>query len=170
MKYCSSCKKLIEDNADNCAVCSNELSEINPDSIICITEVKGTFIAMLENALKDEGIPCAFKAVGSDVYNSYNAKVFSENEYKVLVPFEYYNRAFDVCIGVGLVTEEDKVQVDVSTQNTDSSQTYEEKFEEKTGSKHRAWQMLWMILFIVGACLVIWGVDWIAHFFNPYLR
>lgn len=169
MKYCSSCKKIISTDADVCDSCSNPAFDIAPDCVVCVAEVKGTFISMLENALKDEGIPCMFESKGKDVYNSYNAKVFSESEYKVLVPFEYYNKAFDVCVGVGLVSEDDRIQVDSSTQNDEYSKTYEEKFEEKAGAKHRTWQMLWMILFIVGACLVIWGIDWIAHFFNPYL-
>lgn len=169
MKYCSSCKKLFTNDNEVCDACSNPVSDVAPDSVVCIAEVKGTFIAMLENSLKDEGIPCAFESKDKDVYNSYNAKVYSESDYRVLVPFEYYNKAFDVCVGVGLATEEGRIQVDASTQNNEASKSYEEKFEEKTGSKHRTWQMLWMILFIVGACLIIWGIDWIAHFFNPYL-
>lgn len=169
MKYCSSCKRIINTNADVCDFCSKNTEEISGESIVGVTTVKGKTIAMLENALKDLGIPCSFVKTDGDIYNELNAKVNAESDFKLLVPFEYYQKAFDVCVGMGFVSPEDRLIPEAENNSDTPSKSYEEKFEEKNGLKHRTWQMIWMIVFIVAACLVIWGIDWIAHFFNPYL-
>lgn len=163
MKYCSSCKKIIIDDSESCAVCGGETESISPESIVTVAVVKGTSVNILEPSLKEAGIPCGFENTSADVYNSYNAKVSADSDHKVLVPFEMYNRAFDVCEGFGFVKEEDRLIPDTEDENTDN-RTYEEKFEAGTGMKHRTWSMLGIILFVVLACVVIWGVDFVAEF------
>ena len=163
MKYCSSCKCVINDEAQTCNQCGSTVSGIAPESIVSVATVKGTAVNVLEPALKAEGIPCSFEKTDSDIYNAFNIKVSADSDYKVLVPFEMYNKAFDVCVGFGFADEENRLIPDEETENTDT-RSYEEKFEAGTGMKHRTWSMIGIILFVVLACVVIWGVDFAAEF------
>lgn len=165
MKYCSSCKCIINNEAETCPQCSGTVSDIAPESIVSVATIKGTAVNVLEPALKAEGIPCSFEKTDSDIYNAFNIKVSADSDYKVLVPFEMYNKAFDVCAGFGVVQEEDRLIPDVEEENTDT-RSYEERFEAGTGMKHRTWSMLGIILFVILACVVIWGVDFAAEFFK----
>ncbi|MBQ8001148.1 MAG: hypothetical protein IJ298_08140 [Ruminococcus sp.] len=169
MKYCSSCKHIVNSDAQQCDLCSGAVADISPESAVCVVTVKGRMISLLENPLKDVGIPCSFVKTEGDVYNELNAKVNAESDFDLLVPFEYYRKAFDVCLGLGFVSPEDRLVPESEDTSSAPTQTYEEKFEQKNGVKHRTWQMIWMILFIIAACLVIWGIDFVAHYFNPYL-
>ncbi len=169
MKYCSSCKRIINADSELCGLCGKNIADISPESIVCVTVVKGRSISILENALKDMGIPCSFAKTDGDIYNELNAKVNAESDFNLFVPFEYYQKAFDTCVGIGFASPEERLVPETDDSVEASAKSYEEKFEEKNGVKHRTWQMIWMIIFIVAACLIIWGIDWIAHFFNPYL-
>lgn len=168
MKYCEKCKMIIDKDADTCEVCNNALSDITKTSVVTVAVIKGRTVKVLEPVLKDAGIVCAFENTDGNVYNSLNIKVNSESDFRVLVPFEMYSKAFDICLVMSLVTEEDRLVEPQYVEN--DTETYDEKFEKVTGKKRGAWQMLWMILIIVGACLVIWGVDWVAHLINPALN
>ncbi len=164
MKYCSSCKGIVNDEAEKCSVCNGELCDIAGESTVIVAVVKGTALKLLEPALKEVGIPCVFEKTDGNVYNEYNLKVSAESDYKVLVPFEMYNKAFNVCEGFGFVNSEDRlIPEDAQSEDTDN-RSYNEKFEAKTGLKHRTWQMLSLILFVIAACLVIWGIDFAAEF------
>lgn len=161
MKICEKCFNIITD-ADVCTCGNQKLSEIKPQSRVKVAEVKGSLRAIVEPALCNKGIPCEFFNPEKDVYTQYNPKINAETNYFLLVPFEFYNEAFDVCIGLGLAEVDDKVLVDESTQISGDNKTYDQRFEEATGTKRRRFQILWIILFIVVACLVIWGIDIIA--------
>ena len=165
MKYCSSCKSLINEEAEVCSCCGGALSKTLPESVVTVAVVKGTAVSILESALKAEGIPCSFEKTDSDIYNAYNAKVSADSDNKVLVPFEMYHKAFDVCEGFGFVKEEDRLLPEEEEVDTDN-RSYDEKFEAGTGMKHRTWSMLGIIIFVVLACVVVWGVDMVAEFFK----
>lgn len=163
MKYCSSCKCIVKEDCDSCNVCGKNVSDVSFESIVTVAVVKGTAVNVLEPSLKSEGIPCSFEKTDSDIYNAFNAKVSADSDYKVLVPFEMYNRAFNVCEGFAFVKEEDRLIPDDEDDNEDT-RSYDEKFEAGTGMKHRTWSMLSIILFVILACVVIWGVDFAAEF------
>ncbi len=169
MKYCPSCKRIIDADTAVCDLCSCAVTDITPESIVCVATLKGKTVSLLENALKDVGIPCSFARTDGDIYNELNAKVNAESDFNLLVPFEYYQKAFDICVGMGFASPEDRLIPEAEDEEETPAKSYEEKFEEKNGVKHRTWQMIWMLVFIVAACLLIWGIDWIAHYFNPYL-
>lgn len=162
MKYCSSCKSIITEDTDKCPVCHKASEDISETSAVTVTTVKGNVISVLEPALKDAGIPCRFEKKDGSIYNEYNIKISAESDFRVLVPFEMYNKAFDVCEGFGFVKSEDRLIPDDENAGSDN-RSYNEKFESATGVKHRTWQMLSIVAFIVLACLLIWGVDFIAE-------
>ncbi len=161
MKYCEKCHSLVTEG-EVCTCGNNKLKELNPQSSVKVAEVKGSIRAIAEPALKEKGIPFEFFNPEMDVYTQYNPKINAETEFSLLVPFEFYNEAFEVCAGLGLADPEDKVEVDESTQISGDGKNYDQRFEEATGSKRKSFQILWIILFIVGACLLIWGIDLIA--------
>ena len=162
MKYCSSCKSIITEDIEKCHICHKSPEEIAPDSPVTVAVVKGNVISLLEPALKDSGIPCCFEKKDGSIYNEYNIKISSESDFRVIVPFEMYNKAFNICEGFAFVKEEDRLIPAEDNENEDN-RNYNEKFEAATGVKHHTWQMLGIVAFIVLACLVIWGVDFIAE-------
>ena len=168
MKYCPSCKSIIKEDTDTCATCKASLQELACDATVTVAIVKGSSLSVLEPALKEVGVPCCFEKTDGDIYNAYNIKVSATSDYKVLVPFEMYTKAFDVCLGFGFVQEDERLVSQDEEQNEDN-RSYNEKFEAATGVKHHTWQMLGIVLFIVIACLVIWGVDYLAAFFKGLL-
>ena len=161
MKYCPSCKSIIDESCEACKVCKGTLEDITDTSTVTVAIVKGTVISVLEPALKDAGIPCRFEKKDGSIYNEYNIKVSAESDYRVLVPFEMYNKAFDVCMGFDLVEDADRL-IPEDENPTNDTGSYNEKFEKATGVKHRTWQMAGIVAFIILACLVIWGVDFLA--------
>lgn len=169
MKYCSSCKSIIKEDVASCPECEASLENIEDTSTVTVGVVKGSAVSVLESALKSVGIPCRFEKTDGSVYNEYNAKVSAESDFKVLVPFEFYNKAFDVCEGFGFVSPEDRLIPEDETDTETKTETYNEKFEKATGVKHQTWQMMGIVIFIVLACLVIWGVDFIAAWIKGML-
>ncbi len=161
MKYCEKCYRIVTDN-ETCTCGSNKLNDIKAQSSVKVAEVKGSLRAIVEPALKEKGIPFEFFNPEMDIYTQYNPKVNRETDFSLLVPFEFYNEAFEVCVGLGLAAPEEKVAVDENTQISADNKTYDERFEEATGTKRKSFQILWIVLFIVVACLLIWGIDLIA--------
>ncbi len=159
MKYCTHCYTLTNEG-DTCA-CGGKAEECKAQTGVKIASVKGSLKPIVEPALKDKGIPCEFYNPEKDVYTQLNAKISSETEFFLLVPFEFYSEAFDICVGLGIVEPDEKIEVEESTQTTDDKD-YDQRFEEATGTKRKSFTVLWIILFIVVGCLVIWGIDLIA--------
>lgn len=167
MKYCSSCKKIFKDETDTCPECNKKAEKVQSTDAVEIIKVKGKNISLLESALKENGVPCAFECPEGDVYNAYNLKVNSEKEYELMVPFEFYTCAFNTLLSMNLVEEEERL-VEETEQEEARTESYDEKFEKKNGIKHQTWTVIWVILFIVAACLAIWGIDAIAYFIKYY--
>lgn len=161
MKYCKKCYEII-DEGEVCTCGSSEINNCSAQSSVKVAEVKGSLRAIVEPALKEKGIPCEFFNPEMDIYTQYNPKVNRETDFSLLVPFEFYSEAFDICVGLGLADPEKKAEIDENSQASGDGKTYDERFEEATGTKRKSFQILWIIIFIVVACLLIWGVDLIA--------
>lgn len=161
MKYCENCRQLLNDN-EACVCGCTKQKDVTPQSGVKISTVKGHLRAIVEPALMDKGIPFEFFNGEMDIYNQYNPKVNAETEYSLLVPFEFYNEAYDVCAGLGIADPDKKRKVDEATQLSEDNKTYEQRFEEATGTKRNKFQFIWIILFIIVACLLIWGIDFLA--------
>ncbi len=167
MKYCPECKCIHNDSAELCENCNKTLVVAEEASIVSVTSVKGSAVNIIEPVLKEKGIPCSFENTEGNVYNTYNLKVKSESVYRVLVPFEYYTEAFDVLLAMDIVSEDER-QVDPADNIEKESGTYQEKFERANGVKHHTFTFIWVILFIVVACLAVWGIDFIAAVIKDY--
>lgn len=161
MKYCEKCYSLVTEG-EVCSCGSKSLKDLKPQSSVKVAVVKGSLRALAEPALKEKGIPCEFFNPEMDIYTQYNPKVNSETDYSLLVPFEFYNMAFEVCVGLGLANPEDKIEVDAITQSEPDGKSYEQAIEEANSKKPKILKILGIILFIVLVCLAIWGVDIIA--------
>ena len=160
MKYCTKCFEIVNDTKA-CSCGADSLKDCTKDTSVKVTNVKGSLRAIAEPAFKEKGIPFQFYNPEKDIYTQYNAKVNAETDFSLLVPFEFYDEAFELCVTLGLAEPENKVQVDASTQSK-SENSYDQRFEEATGAKHKFFRILWIVIFIVVACLLIWGIDFIA--------
>lgn len=165
MKYCSKCYEMINEG-DTCPVCGRKVKACEPQSSVKVTKVKGSLKSMLEPALIEKGIPFQYFNPEMDIYTQFNTKVKAETEYVLLVPFEFYSEAFDVCVGLGLADSDDKIILDESTQLKADGKNYDQRFEESTGTKRKVVQIIWIVIFIVAACLIIWGVEFAAEYFK----
>ncbi len=163
MKYCEKCKSLINEEIDTCPKCDVVLTEAENESVVCIATVKGRSVSLIEPALKEEGIPCAFKNAEGETYNTYNVAVSAESDFKLLVPYEFYTKAFNICLGMGITEETDRLVAETDVDEDEAHETYNETFERVNGVKKRTWTVVWVILFIVLACLAVWGVDAVAY-------
>lgn len=168
MKYCKKCYSLVKDG-DICSACGGECQLCTKDSSVAVAKVKGGIRSLVEPAFKEKGIPCEFFNPEKDIYTQLNAKVGAETEYNLLVPFEFYDEAFEVCVGLGVVNPDDKIEIDAELQSKLDGKTYDEKFTEATGTTPKVFKIIWIILFIVVACLLIFGVDIIANFVRELL-
>lgn len=162
MNYCDACKMIVSSEA-LCPHCQGPIKEITDESPVTVAVIKGRRVSDVEVFLKEAGIPCSFENTQGDIYNAFNAKVNAESDFRVLVPFEFYNKAFDCCVNIGVVSDDERLIPD-DREEEDTNKTYDERFEEANGMKHRTWQMIWTALFIIVACLLIWGVDFIAEY------
>ena len=161
MKYCTKCFEIIKDG-EACPECSGSLLDLKPQTSVKVCTVKGSLKPMIEPALKEKGIPCDFFNPEMDIYNQLNPKVAAETDFSLRVPFEFYSEAFDTCAEFGFVDADDKIDVSSDTQTASDRKNYDQKFEDVTGTKRKVFSIIWIILFIVVACLLIWGIDYIA--------
>ena len=79
--------------------------------------------------------------------------------FDILVPYELYEKAYDVAVGIGAIKLEGE---EIIEDDTDASA--DEEFEEMSNSKRTAVKIVTAILFVVVLALVIYGTDFITAF------
>lgn len=89
MKYCEKCNSIV--TLDYCPTCGNKkIREISPDDFCFLVECGQVYGDILKDTFLEEGIECALIPWGDGVRSKFAMKL--EN-YKVYVPFKYYDRA-----------------------------------------------------------------------------
>ncbi|MBO5328568.1 MAG: hypothetical protein J6B04_05280 [Clostridia bacterium] len=91
MFYCDKCKTLCEDNI--CNNCGASLRVADKGDFCFFTECDNYFGEILKDAFDKNKIPSSFLPYGSGVSTNFACKL--EN-YRVYVPYEFYNAAVDV--------------------------------------------------------------------------
>ena len=121
-----------------------------------LLSASGFELERVKTALSDNGIPndskpqkrnCSAKAV-TGVDNS---------EQDIYVAESDYDKAYDLCVGIGAITPEGE---EVVVQETDAPE--EEQFEEMPEGKRTAVRIISAVLFILLAAAVIFGTDFIT--------
>jgi predicted nucleic acid-binding Zn-ribbon protein len=162
MKYCPKCKKLYNDTdmACSCPDCKKKPLETIVDEATSVYLCDGDVIERdrVQAALEDSGIPSTY-ARHMVSGNSQVVTGVDMDNFDILVPYELYEKAYDVAVGIGAIKIEG---TEIVEDNYDPAVT--EEFEEMSRSKRTTVRVLSAILFIIVLALIIYGTDFITAF------
>lgn len=167
MKYCIKCKHLYNDNKEQCADCKKTLREITDKTTPVYLLTASDFeIQRVRAALDDSKIPCAENPVK---HNSSPKTItgFDNGTCDIIVPFSAYQKAYDVCVGIGAIkiNENESGVLNFSSENADPLQD-EEEFEEMSSAKRTTVRIVSAILLI----LLFAGVIYVTDFITGMIR
>ncbi len=170
MKYCKKCKHLHNDDEQVCSVCNKPLLEEIKDEntpVYLLTAV-GFELQRVKSALEDNGVPCdtltQTHTTSVEAVTGYDTSVSY-----IVVPYSAYEKAYDVCIGIGAIKDEEADIIDDSEYSENKVKSAEEEFEEMSGVKRTTVRVVSAILLLMIFAGVIWGVDFIANFIKGLL-
>lgn len=152
MKYCKRCKHLHNDEEQICSVCNKATLELaQNDSSVYIHSAGGFELQRIQAAFEDEKIPCVAVAQNKN----FSAEVVTGcdgAEYDILVPFAEYEKAYDVCVGIGVFKNDEAEICD------DSDITAEENAEypQKMSAGKRIISAMCFLIIVAG---VVFGTD-----------
>lgn len=158
MKYCLSCKKMFNDEETVCNDCKKELQPIEDDNTpVYLVSAIGFEKDRIIAALADEGIPSDTKRRKKD--NSAKAITGVDmSDLDILVPYQAYEKAYDVCVGIGAIKEDGEEIVEDGEFSKSNAKSLGEQFEEVNGSG-KAGRIILAVMFLLVAALVIFGTD-----------
>ncbi len=166
MKYCKKCKHLHNDNEQTCTSCKRSLVEIeNENTPVYILSASGFELTRVKTALEDNGVPCDTVAQKRN-YSAEAVTGYDISEYDLLVPYSAYEKAYDICVGIGAFGDENAEIVEDEAGDGSDVKSATEEFEEMSGVKRTTVRIVSAILLILIFCAVIWGTDFIVEFFK----
>jgi hypothetical protein len=169
MKYCSKCKHLHNDDEQNCNECKCLLSDITDENTpVFILSAGGFELERIKTAFEDNQIPCY--AVSQKKNLSADAVTGkSDIDSDLLVPYSAYEKAYDLCVGIGAIDKEDAEILADGISDNENIKSDDEEFEQMSSAKRTTIRVVSAILLIVLFCAVIWGTDFITALIKNYL-
>jgi hypothetical protein len=172
MLVCPKCKKMYSDEKEVCSHCKKKLKEIkNKNTPVALCGASGVDRARIKAALDDAGIP-------SDevIIKSYSVEAITGgdvSDVNIVVPYQAYEKAYDVCVGIGAITPDENEKLENLTEDIEAKKnTFDkdlEEFEEMSGAKRTTVRIISAILIIIIFCGVIWGFDYLLEIFKNLL-
>lgn len=166
MKYCNKCKRIYNDEdltCENCKGKSKLLSIDDDNTPVNLLTAEGFELKRVQSALEDAGIPND-AALCEHNYSADAATGFDRSKYNVLVPFSAYEKAYDVCVGIGAIKLDDEQIVDNDENLTDNElKSKEEQFEQMSGAKRTTVRVITALLFLGLVALAVFGTDFIMN-------
>lgn len=159
MKYCKKCKRVYQDEQEYCTSCRSRkplLPLTDSSTPVYLTSADGFERERIQTALTDNGIPNDSVIVEEDIMPA-SVKGYSSSWRDILVPYSAYDKAYDICVGIGAVKLEGEEKI------IDEEPPAEE-FEDMPPAKRTTVKILSAILFIIVAALIIFGTDAITGF------
>ena len=158
MKYCTKCRRLYNDEDTECKECKKGKLETVTDENTPVYLCSGDIMERdrVQAVLKDSKIPCDYKrnmvSANSQVVTGIDFDVFD-----ILVPFDMYEQAFDVAVGIGAIKLNEEETLAYKLDKNDGI----EEFEEMSSSKRTTVRIISAILIIIAFAAIIYGVDFI---------
>lgn len=160
MKYCPKCKKLYNDEDTNCACAEckskvlEEITDVETSVYLCSGDVMER--DRVQAALTDSGIPSVYTR-HMVTGNSQLVTGRDFDGFDILVPYELYEKAYDVAVGIGAIELEgaEIIEDDTVAENGE--------VEEMPRSKRTAVRIISAILLILLFAGVIYGIDAIMN-------
>ena len=116
MKICPKCKKIYDDSEVTCFDCRKKLKNIeNKNTPVGVCKVSGVDKMRVHGALEDAGIPSGEQKVKA------SAEAITGDDLSgviITVPYQAYDKALDICIGIGVVdddTIDEKTKSDIES-------------------------------------------------------
>lgn len=160
MKYCPKCKKLYNDEATNCSCedCKNKVLREVTDPATSVYLCSGDVIERdrVQAALSDSGIPSNFQR-HMVTANSQLITGMDFDGFDILVPYELYEKAYDVAVGIGAIKLEGEEIIE------DETEIEPFPMEEMSPAKRTWVRIISAILLIIIFAGVIYGVDFIME-------
>lgn len=163
MKYCNSCRKLHNDNEQTCNECKKTLDTIeDKNTPVFLISAEGFEKDRIIAALSDAGIPSDTKRQKKD--NSANAVTGVDmSDLNILVPYQAYEKAYDVCVGIGAIKEDGEEIIQDGEYEASNEKNSDKQLEElKEGSK--AGRIVLAIMLLILISLAVFGTDAITGF------
>lgn len=156
MKYCVKCKKMQKEDSGVCSYCQGMVAEITePNTPVHLITADGFELQRIRTALEDNGIPCDAVATDSKI-GGYAVKGYDNAEYSLLVPYSAYEKAYDICVGIGAIKDgEEKIIVD---------DEMPQEIKEMSPKKRTTLKVLSALAFLLLVALAVWGTDYITGF------
>ena len=137
-------------------------------SLRFLVSASGFELERIKTALSDNGIPNDSKAQKK----SFSAKAVTgvdNSEQDIYVSEEDYDKAYDLCVGIGAIRPEGEEQ-EILPDDEAAPAPAEEEFEDMPDGKRTAVRIISAILFVLLAAMVIFGTDaitgWIKSLFQ----
>lgn len=165
MKLCTKCKHLHNDEDAVCSNCNSPLESITDENTpVYLLSAEGFELERVKTALEDNSIPCDSVIKDKQLKKQeFINKNFAESD--ILVPYAAYEKAYDICIGIGAIKEDDTQVLEDAVEQKDSNEpTLDEKFEEMSGVKRTTVRVLSAIAFLALVALAVYGTDFITGF------
>ncbi len=159
MKYCPKCKKLYNDSdlVCTCKDCKSRVLKTIEDEQTSVYLCGGDVIERdrIQAALSDNDVPSVYTrhmvTGGSQLLTGMDL-----DEFDILVPFELYEKAYDIAVGIGAIKPEGVEVID--------EEASDEPEEEMSDRKRTVIRVVTAVLFIILVALVIYGTDFITGF------
>lgn len=163
MKFCKKCHHLYNDENTSCENCKCSLTVIKDDNTsVFILSAFGLELERIKAALKDNSIPFETSAKKKNL-SANSVTGYDIAEYDLRVPYSDYEKAYDVCVGIGAIKEEDTEISDEQAQPSDDA------FENMSSTKRTFIRLISALLFIALLCAVVWGTDFITALIKSLL-
>lgn len=167
MKYCKKCKHLYNDEDSRCTSCKKgQLDDVSDNTPVYLLSADGFELTRVKTALEDNGIPCD-TAAKKHSYSAQAVTGYDSSQCDLLVPFSAYQKAYDICVGIGAIESDAKIVDEES--DSESVKSAGEAFEEMSGVKRTTVRIVSAILLILIFCAVIWGTDFVTSLIKNLL-
>lgn len=168
MKYCPKCKRMYNDEETSCQhkECKRKALKPIEDKTTSVYLCSGDVIERdrVQAALEDGGVPSVYTRHGVTA----NSQVITGQDFDgfdILVPYELYEKAYDIAVGIGAIKLEGE---EIIEDNPEEIEPH--PIEEMSSSKRTAVRIVSAILFVIVVALVIYGTDFIAHWIKELFK
>lgn len=166
MKYCKKCKRMYNDEDLRCTECKGNPQLLNiedENTPVYLMSAAGFELQRVKTALEDSGIP-NHSAIQKNNVSPQAVTGYDSSEYDILVPYSAYEKAYDVCVGIGAIKiGEEEILGDDGTPVNSDVKSQDELFEGMSGAKRTTVRVAMALLFLALVALAVFGTDFIMN-------
>ena len=162
MKYCPKCNRMYNDEEVSCShkECKGKALKTIEDETTSVYLCSGDVLERdrVQAALEDNGVPSVYARHGVTA----NSQVVTGQDFDgfdILVPYELYEKAYDIAVGIGAI----KLEGEQIVEEDNPEEIEPHPLEEMSRTKRTTVRIVSAILLIIVVALVIYGTDFITN-------